>query len=141
MLSKILIAVQNEHDANLAESFIARLESRTAEIMLKVLHVVEPIEAISEWPSEQYRIAAHELVTGLCVRLRSNFPNASVENKVAEGYANEVIIDEALGWGATLIMVGTRCRRGKVLPGSVSSEVVSHSTCPVVVLHQTAILR
>ncbi|MBY0547033.1 MAG: universal stress protein [Candidatus Obscuribacterales bacterium] len=138
MASKTLIAVDDIESARLAEAFLARLKSDPAEAMFKVLHVIEPIEAISNWPSEQYRIEARELVTEMCVRLRNHFPGANIESKVSEGYATESIIDEARNWGANLIVVGSHDRKGlvKLWEGSVSCEVVSHAPCSVMVIRK-----
>lgn len=136
MASKILIAVDDSHSTRLVEEYLARLHSKTSESMFKVVHVIEPIEAVSNWPSEQYRIEARELVNEMCVRLRKHFPNSSVESKLAEGYATETILDEARAWGANLIVVGCHNRNGivKLWTGSVSAEVVSHAPCSVLVI-------
>lgn len=139
MASKTLIAVSDIESANLADACLARLKSDKDEAMFKVLHVIEPIEAISNWPSEQYRIEARELVNEMCVRLQNHFPGAKIESKVTEGYATESIIDEALSWDANLIVVGSHDRKGlvKLWEGSVSCEVVSHAPCSVMVIRKS----
>ncbi|MFF5567871.1 universal stress protein [Streptomyces sp. NPDC012623] len=59
---------------------------------------------------------------------------ASVERRVVDGPAAQVLIDNAEG--ASLLVVGDRGHSGvkAVLLGSVSANVTQHATCPVVVV-------
>lgn len=63
-------------------------------------------------------------------------PGRHVETMALHGRAASAIVDEARGWDADLIVVGSRGRgtwRSMVL-GSVSAEVVDHAPCPVLVV-------
>lgn len=69
--------------------------------------------------------------------LAAVFPGGApveVESRLAEGDAAEVLVEEAAK--AELLVVGSRGRSGiaSVLLGSVSRHVVSHASCPVVVV-------
>jgi nucleotide-binding universal stress UspA family protein len=69
--------------------------------------------------------------------LAGAFPDGTsgeIETKLAEGDAAEQLAAEATG--ADLLVVGSRGRSGiaSVLLGSVSSHLVSHAPCPVVVV-------
>jgi nucleotide-binding universal stress UspA family protein len=61
-------------------------------------------------------------------------PSVEVDERLVEGDAGEVLVAEASG--ADLIVVGSRGRGGfaSALLGSVSSHVVHHAACPVVVV-------
>ena len=61
-------------------------------------------------------------------------PEIEVERKLAEGDAGEAIVAESAD--AALVVVGSHGRTGltAALLGSVSRHVVSHATCPVVVV-------
>lgn len=60
----------------------------------------------------------------------------SVQGAVEEGHPAEMILARASDANADLIIVGRRGLRGiqKYLLGSVSSSIVSHSTCDVMVI-------
>jgi nucleotide-binding universal stress UspA family protein len=61
--------------------------------------------------------------------------SVSVEGKVVRDRAASAIIDEAGAFAADLVVVGSRGHGtiGSLLLGSVSSEVVDHAPCPVLV--------
>lgn len=58
-----------------------------------------------------------------------------VERLVAQGDASRALLDVAQG--ADLLVVGSRGRGGftGLMLGSVSQQVATHATCPVVVVH------
>ena len=60
MISKILIAVDDNVFGEAIEELLGQLKWEEPPVM-KVIHVVEPMEAIAKWPSEVYR----EGVTGI----------------------------------------------------------------------------
>ena len=60
--------------------------------------------------------------------------DADVERRLVEGDAAEALVSE--GQGADLVVVGSRGHSGirAALLGSVSSHVIQHAPCPVVVV-------
>jgi nucleotide-binding universal stress UspA family protein len=65
-------------------------------------------------------------------------PSVEVDERLVEGDPGEVLVAEAAE--ADLIVVGSRGRGGlaSALLGSVSSHVVHHAVCPVVVVKASA---
>jgi len=74
-------------------------------------------------------------------RLQS--PGRSVEGAVLRGRPASVLVDEAHAFGADVVIVGSRGQGpiAELLLGSVSSEVVDHAGCPVLVARQPGIRR
>ena len=60
----------------------------------------------------------------------------SLDGAIVPGPARTVILDEAEGWGADLIVLGSHGYRAweRFLLGSVSQSVVSHAKCSVEVV-------
>lgn len=135
MVSKIVMAVDHRSRAEEMEKFLHQFALPPG-AELKVVHAIEPIEAIAAWPSEQYTKEAEQLVDWVTKRLSAAFPQLKVQGAVLEGFATEQIVDVAQAWGADLIVVGSHGKRGmtRFLMGSVSSAVVSHAPCSVLVL-------
>lgn len=76
------------------------------------------------------------LVSRVAEKLRSAIPGVQVEEEVVEGPAKEKIIEIAQDWKANIIFVGSHGRKGfdRFLMGSVSTAVVSHAPCSVMVV-------
>ncbi len=84
-------------------------------------------------PSDLERVAetlAHEVVASVV----GESPPVPVETLVRRGHPAEVLVEAAKG--ADLLVVGSRGRGGftGMLLGSVSTQVVHHATCPVVIV-------
>jgi nucleotide-binding universal stress UspA family protein len=77
------------------------------------------------------REALSELISDVCGRR----PRVRVEEVVETGHPAQVLA--ALSEDCDLMVVGTRGRGGfaGLLLGSVSRSVISHSRCPVAVVH------
>jgi nucleotide-binding universal stress UspA family protein len=62
----------------------------------------------------------------------------SVDTAVRQGDPRTVIVDEAMEWGADLIVVGSHGRTGltRLLLGSVAQAVVAHAPCSVQVVRK-----
>lgn len=135
MMSKILLAIEDLDVLDAMEEFIAQLQWR-ASMRVKVVHVIEPNDAISYWPSLEYRTEAESLKKSVIDRLSDRFPELTIEGVVLEGIAKEAILEAAQEWGADAILVGTHGRHGleKFFLGTVSTEVVTHAKCTVIVL-------
>jgi nucleotide-binding universal stress UspA family protein len=82
---------------------------------------------------ENLRRAAEELTRKASTRLGDAAP-ASVTVRAVSGFVVKELVDASEN--ADLVVVGTRGASGfaRVLVGSVSSEVVQHSACPVVIV-------
>ncbi len=65
----------------------------------------------------------------------------SVDSQVLHGRAASAIVDDALDFQADLVIVGSRGHGAiaSLLLGSVSSEVVDHAPCPVLVARKAAL--
>jgi nucleotide-binding universal stress UspA family protein len=70
-------------------------------------------------------------------------PDRSVESAVLRGRPATAIVEDARAFGADLVVVGSRGLGGisSLLLGSVSSEVVDHAPCPVLVGRQPSLSR
>lgn len=68
-------------------------------------------------------------------RERLQRPGIEVDCRVYEGRAGDVIVEAAADWGADLVVVGSRGHGTieSMLLGSVSSEIIDHAPCPVIV--------
>jgi nucleotide-binding universal stress UspA family protein len=77
---------------------------------------------------------ARRMVADAAARAKELEPAVSVEEQVVEGYAGNVLIDEAQS--ADLVVIGRRGRGAlaELLLGSVSHQVVDHAKCPVVIV-------
>ncbi len=85
---------------------------------------------------EQLRQAAEEMTQRAAARLGGAGP-AGVTVRAVNGFVVKELVDASQD--ADLVVIGARGGSGfaRVLVGSVSSEVVQHSACPVVIVpHQ-----
>lgn len=76
---------------------------------------------------------AEELSLKAAERLRSQFPEWKIENRVATGAPSWELIDAAKDWNADLIVVGSQGRSaiGRFILGSVSKRVATDAHCSV----------
>jgi len=83
---------------------------------------------------EKLRQAAEEMTQRAADRLGDGGRPASVTVHAVSGFVVKELVDASQD--ADLVVVGARGASGfaKVLVGSVSSEVVQHSACPVVIV-------
>lgn len=72
--------------------------------------------------------------------VRGQFSDSSVQvtTKIVRGSAGRAIVEEAQGWSADLIVVGSHGYGfwGRALLGSVSDKVVHHAPCSVLVVRE-----
>ena len=120
--------------------------------VLRVVSVIEPIMMSTSGPWDRGSALtpeldaaitdyAHETVRAVVERLRAS--GRSVEGVVLRGRAASAIIDAAVEFRADLVIVGSRGHGtiASLLLGSVSSEVVDHASCPVLVARRATLSR
>jgi nucleotide-binding universal stress UspA family protein len=133
---KILLAIDDSKFSEAAaQAVIAHHKLQGLE--LRVLHAAEPptlFEApeMAEYiPPRESAEEANALVAKAAGALRS--AGVNVTTAVVQGDPKSVIIDDAKAWGADLIVLGSRGRKGleRFLLGSVSETVLRHAHCSV----------
>ena len=136
---KILLAIDNSKFSEAAvQAVIARHKLQGLEV--RVLHAAEPptlftAPEMAEYiPPKESAEEAKAIVAKAAAELRSAGVNATTA--VTQGDAKSVILDDAKTWGADLIVVGSRGRKGldRFMLGSVSEAVLRHAHCSVEVV-------
>lgn len=141
---KILLAVDGSPCSALAADEVARLPWPAGSI-LKIVSVVEPFAPPMSEPvvlpqsyfdelDEAVRANARDAIEGALAKLSGRGGEAlKVETEILRGSAARAILDEAEGWGADLVVVGSHGygRAKRFLLGSVSQAVASHAKCSV----------
>jgi nucleotide-binding universal stress UspA family protein len=133
---KILLAIDDSKFSEAAaQAVIGR--HRLQDLEVRVLHVAEPPTPLMAPEMTEYvspRESAEEaktLVAKSADALRS--AGINVTTTIIQGDPRSVIIDDAKAWGADLIVLGSRGRKGleRFLLGSVSEAVLRHAHCSV----------
>ena len=112
--------------------------------VLRVVSVIEPIITPISGPWDRGTAVAPELDAAITAYTRESMrevverlgaPGRSVEGAVLRGRAASALIDDSRDFRADLVIVGSRGHAtiASLLLGSVSSEVVDHASCPVLV--------
>jgi nucleotide-binding universal stress UspA family protein len=119
--------------------------------VLRVITVIEPTlsmagplyrgAALAPEVDEAITAYTHDTLRSVVERLRA--PGRAVEGEVLRGRVASAIIDDARDFRADLVVVGSRGHGtiATLLLGSVSSEVVDHAPCPVLVARTTDLTR
>ena len=146
---RVLLAVDGSVYSDHAVQLIISQFTREA-TEVRVLHV-------DEWPKDVPAslvfaegagaaaaiLAAHDLRRTECAAVVSRAVDQlkqagfhSTGGVVCRGDPRQAILDEATGWGAELIVLGSHGRTGlkRVLLGSVSDSVSRHAPCSVVIV-------
>lgn len=113
---------------------------RAAELINRL--TVGPSSPAAVEPVEDEVVRLHVVALDDAERtLRLARPGATVERDLLRGRPATVIVDEARGFRADLVVVGHRGHGpfDTMLLGSVSAEVVDHAPCPVLVARSDAI--
>ncbi len=144
---KILIAIDASAHSEHALEFVTRMRwpggsrvivASALPVTAAVLAGMDPGGAISAAPLEEARREVESLVEKAADTLReAGFPT---EHHVLAGDPRESVVDLAVRERVDLIVVGSRGRTGlaRLMLGSVSSHVVTHAPCSVLVVKHPA---
>jgi nucleotide-binding universal stress UspA family protein len=138
---KILLATDGSECSELAVEEVARRRWPHGSVV-RVVSVIElnVVAAVPEacTPSQEFcdeagreaREAAERAVEKLRREAKTKL---AVESFICTGYPQEIILEEAEGWGADLIVVGSHGRgfTGRLLHGSTSHEIAARANCEV----------
>jgi len=141
----ILLATDGSDCSSAAAQHIVKL-FRPQDNEVRVLSVVEPITTApipqmspGYYPElEDQERAAKASVERMAKMLAD--AGFKVSTSVLAGDAKTVILDEAAGWRAGLIVVGSHGHKGigRFLLGSVSEAVARHAACSVEIVRTTS---
>lgn len=146
---KILLAVDGSKCSDAAMAEVAR-QPWPAGSEIRVITVAEmpffPSTEFGSLPQQYYdelegvaREKAQATIKRTVDHLkRDQVTSVPVDSKIIYESPREAIVDEAVEWGADLIVVGSHGYRGykRFLLGSVSSAVVAHAPCSVMVVRE-----
>ena len=143
LFARILIPV----DGSKFSLKAVRLAKRLAEIQgseLLLLHVLdtavfEQLLRLSNKSHDEVRADVEGSARAFLEDMSSevNRQNIPVSMVLKEGTPHEVIIDEAVSWGADLIVMGKLGKRGvsRILLGSVAERVIEFANLPVLLVN------
>ena len=143
---KILIGLDASTHSERVLDFVARMRWPAGSRVI-VLSVLQPVASTVAGAYEASVIPADSL-DGLRQQLEEVVARAegalrevgfSTEGRVVAGEPRQCLLDVAHGERADLIVVGSHGRSGiaKMMLGSVSSHVVTHAPCSVLVVKQS----
>jgi nucleotide-binding universal stress UspA family protein len=146
---KILLAVDGSDCSLAAVDEVAR-RPWPAGSSVKILSVIElpflPTTETWAMPEDYYqqleqagKEQAQAAVENAEKRIRESQGAAlEISSRITEGHTLTEILDEAAGWEADLIVLGSHGRRGlkRFLLGSVSNAVASHADCSVEIVRR-----
>ena len=139
---KLLVGVDNSPYANAAIDAVGRREwPKGTEVRL--LAVVDTVMAITPDPAQPAVVKwievgddrnwdeIHQIFQPAALKLRSAGVDAAV--MIRRGNPTNELLDEANGWGADCVFLGSKGARGidRLLLGSVSSAVAARAECSV----------
>jgi len=141
---KILIALDDSRHSDRALEFVTRMRwpAGSRVIVLTTLQEVTASLAAADAPGTVLAAPPQQRqwLEGLVARAESTLREAgfSTEGRVLAGDPREVLVQVAQSERADLLVVGSRGRTGitKLMLGSVSSHVVTHAPCSVLVVKQ-----
>ncbi len=146
---RVLVAIDgSECSAFALNSVIKR--SWPKDVEFRIITVVEPayiqapfggsyVEPMMELQIE-FEKYCREMISEKVAQFKEAFPDHEVSGETLEGIVSASILDEAKGWNADLIIVGSHGRTGvnKFFLGSVAERVAHNAKCSVEIVKQKA---
>ncbi|HSL98116.1 MAG TPA: universal stress protein [Candidatus Deferrimicrobiaceae bacterium] len=144
---RVLFATDGSRSADLARDLIATLPW-PEDTRIRIVSVVEdrhvlprlqePLDALE---AVDDALARHVTLTLDGAVAALDQPGRSIDRIVLEGRPASAIIEEARGYGAQLIVLGSHghSRIASMLLGSTSAEVVARAHCPVLVARDAVV--
>lgn len=144
---KVLVGTDGSDSATVAVHEAAKL-ARALEARLEIVYAFHPPDPrmLARWMQEAPEEIASR-ITGTAgaetvvekAKAAAAEEGVEAEARFLEGDPAEVIIDEAEGGGADLIIVGSRGMTGakRFLLGSVPNKISHHAPCDVLIVHTT----
>lgn len=143
---KIILACDQESFNQAIADFVIQ-HPWPAQTKFRIVNVMPPIYDYAYAASvpelmidlrDDARDQAQIKVRDMALKLRDHFHLDNIEEFILEGHPAEKLIDTAKEWQADLIIMGSHGRTGlnKLLMGSVSSAVLDHAECSVVVVRE-----
>lgn len=145
MYQKILVPIDGSDTSKLGLEESIRLAKSTGG-RLRLIHVIDDLSLAlamdgysghpGEWLNELRAEGARILQDAADVALQSG---VIVDTKLKEhfkGTVSELVIAEAQGWSADLIVIGTHGRRGlgRIVLGSSAESILRNSPIPVLLI-------
>lgn len=148
---RVLLANDGSAGATQAAALVRSI-TWPSDLVLRVVNVIEPMLMPISGPWDRGAALAPELDAAITAYADGSMrevvehlaaTSGSLEGKVIRGRAASAIIDEARDFRADLVIVGSRGHGtiASLLLGSVSSEVVDHASCPVLVARSATLSR
>ena len=138
LFKNILLAVDGSDHATKAAQIAGDL-ARSMNANLVLLTAFDPVPSYLGEPNRQNLLSAHMSEAEHAMQKGQQEVgeiSGKVEKEILEGPAAEAILNVAETRGNDLIIMGTRGSGGlkSLLMGSQSQKVVSHATCPVLLV-------
>lgn len=146
---RILVATDGSEFSQRAVEEACRYARKFDDVSVNIVSVYEPPALMAAEPfalssgyiaemTEAGKTTATNAVESASVKFAEDCSGIAVEKTVEMGNPAELIIEIARKCGADLIIVGSHGRGfwGRLALGSVSSAVVHHSPCPVLVVRK-----
>lgn len=150
---RVLLAIDG---SAISQAAVASVAGRpwpkgTAVEVLTVIHSAVPmvpdpalvIAAIHVDQTEEQRRRALALVQAAATQIARGARGITVTTRILEGNPKDVIVEEATGWGADLIVLVSHGhgRFRRMVLGSVAGAVVAHAPCSVEVVRAPHLLH
>ncbi len=139
MFDLILLAVDGSEHSRRAAQTAADLARAVKAKRLRIVTVYDAVPSYLGEPNLSGAIAARsaeaEKILKAAETLVGNVP-AEIHREILEGPVAETILDVASTWKSDVIVMGSRGlgRLEGALLGSNSQKVVSHASCPVLIV-------